>query len=234
MARSQARRDRLSAARGGRGGLSATTAAEMNRARRAAPRGNADEQTLRQSRPRRARSTCANSSRRAASPPGWSRITRCRWSRSNSPFAAARRRIRRARRAPRRCSRACSTRAPAISTTRRSSARSTRRRSRCRSTPSATISAAGCARSTRNLDRAGELLALAINAPRFDEEPFERVREQMNARLRHEANDPGDDGGQGLAPARLRRPSLCPGLRRRGRDPRGDRARRSEGDGAAD
>ena len=43
---------------------------------------------------------------------------------------------------------------------------------------------------TKNLDRAGELLRLAINAPRFDEEPFERVREHMNARLRHDANDP--------------------------------------------
>ena len=32
---------------------------------------------------------------------------------------------------------------------------------------------------------------LAVNAPRFDEEPFERVREHMNARLRHVANDPG-------------------------------------------
>jgi zinc protease len=43
---------------------------------------------------------------------------------------------------------------------------------------------------TKNLDRAGELLRLAINAPRFDEEPFERVREHLNARLRHDANDP--------------------------------------------
>jgi zinc protease len=44
---------------------------------------------------------------------------------------------------------------------------------------------------TKNLDRAAELLRLAVNAPRFDEEPFERVREHMNARLRHAANDPG-------------------------------------------
>src|SRR6516225_535515 len=43
---------------------------------------------------------------------------------------------------------------------------------------------------TKNLDRAAELLRLAVTAPRFDEEPFERVREQMNARLRHDANDP--------------------------------------------
>ena len=43
---------------------------------------------------------------------------------------------------------------------------------------------------TKNLDRAAELLRLAINAPRFDQEPFERVREHMNARLRHDANDP--------------------------------------------
>ncbi|HEX9169310.1 MAG TPA: pitrilysin family protein [Roseiarcus sp.] len=44
---------------------------------------------------------------------------------------------------------------------------------------------------SKNLDRAAELLRLAVNAPRFDEEPFERVREHMNARLRHVANDPG-------------------------------------------
>ena len=44
---------------------------------------------------------------------------------------------------------------------------------------------------TKNLDRAAELLRLAVNAPRFDEEPFERVRDHMNARLRHVANDPG-------------------------------------------
>lgn len=43
----------------------------------------------------------------------------------------------------------------------------------------------------RNLDRAGALLRLALNAPRFDEVPFERVREQMHAQHRHDANDPG-------------------------------------------
>ena len=43
----------------------------------------------------------------------------------------------------------------------------------------------------KNLDRAAELLRLAVNAPRFDEEPFVRVREHANARLRHDANDPG-------------------------------------------
>ncbi len=43
----------------------------------------------------------------------------------------------------------------------------------------------------KNLDRASELLRLALNAPRFDEEPFARVREHSNARLRHDANDPG-------------------------------------------
>ena len=44
---------------------------------------------------------------------------------------------------------------------------------------------------TKNLDRASELLRLAVNAPRFDEEPFLRVREHANARLRHDANNPG-------------------------------------------
>jgi zinc protease len=50
----------------------------------------------------------------------------------------------------------------------------------------------------RNLDRAGELLALALNAPRFDEEPFERVREQVKAHLRHEMNDPGTVAWRGF------------------------------------
>ena len=48
----------------------------------------------------------------------------------------------------------------------------------------------------KNLDRAAELLRLAINAPRFDEEPFHRVREHMNARLRHDANDPATVAGK--------------------------------------
>jgi len=43
----------------------------------------------------------------------------------------------------------------------------------------------------KNLERAAELFRLAVNAPRFDEEPFLRVREQVNARLRQDANDPG-------------------------------------------
>ncbi|HZZ63153.1 MAG TPA: pitrilysin family protein [Roseiarcus sp.] len=43
----------------------------------------------------------------------------------------------------------------------------------------------------KNLDRAAELLRLAVNVPRFDEEPFHRVREHANAKLRHDANDPG-------------------------------------------
>lgn len=42
----------------------------------------------------------------------------------------------------------------------------------------------------KNLDRAAELMRLAVNSPRFDEEPFLRVREHYNARLRHDANDP--------------------------------------------
>ncbi len=42
----------------------------------------------------------------------------------------------------------------------------------------------------KNLDRAAELLRLALNAPRFDEEPFLRVREHAYARLRHDVNDP--------------------------------------------
>jgi zinc protease len=48
----------------------------------------------------------------------------------------------------------------------------------------------------RHLDRAGELLRLALNAPRLDETPFARVREQMNAQLRREANDPAAMAGR--------------------------------------
>jgi zinc protease len=48
----------------------------------------------------------------------------------------------------------------------------------------------------RNVDRAGELLRLAINAPRLDAAPIVRVREQLSASLRHEANDPGSLAGR--------------------------------------
>jgi zinc protease len=51
---------------------------------------------------------------------------------------------------------------------------------------------------TRHLDRAGALLALALNAPRFDEEPFHRVREQVKAHLRHEMNDPNNVAWRGF------------------------------------
>jgi zinc protease len=43
----------------------------------------------------------------------------------------------------------------------------------------------------RNAERACELLRLAVNAPRLDEAPIARVREQLSAGLRNEANDPG-------------------------------------------
>ncbi|MBB3809483.1 M16 family metallopeptidase [Pseudochelatococcus contaminans] len=42
----------------------------------------------------------------------------------------------------------------------------------------------------RNKDRAFELLRLAVVEPRFDDSAVERVREQVLAGLRHEANDP--------------------------------------------
>jgi zinc protease len=48
----------------------------------------------------------------------------------------------------------------------------------------------------RNVDRAGELLRIALNAPRLDEAPITRVREQLAAGLRHEANDPGSLAGR--------------------------------------
>ena len=48
----------------------------------------------------------------------------------------------------------------------------------------------------RHLDRAGELTRLAVNAPRFDEAPTARVREQLLAQIRHEANEPGAVSGR--------------------------------------
>ena len=40
------------------------------------------------------------------------------------------------------------------------------------------------------------IAAPRLNAPRLDAAPFERVREQMNAQLRHEANDPSAMAGR--------------------------------------
>jgi zinc protease len=51
---------------------------------------------------------------------------------------------------------------------------------------------------SKHLDRAVALLALALNAPRFDAEPFDRVREQVKAHLRHETNDPGTVAWRGF------------------------------------
>jgi zinc protease len=43
---------------------------------------------------------------------------------------------------------------------------------------------------SRHTAKAFELLALAVNAPRFDEAPLERVRGQVNAMLKRESKDP--------------------------------------------
>jgi len=43
---------------------------------------------------------------------------------------------------------------------------------------------------TDRRERAAELLALALTAPRFDEEPVERVRAQLSVRVAQRANDP--------------------------------------------
>jgi zinc protease len=48
----------------------------------------------------------------------------------------------------------------------------------------------------RNVDRATELLRLALNAPLLDEAPIVRVREQLSAGLRHEAHDPAAMAGK--------------------------------------
>jgi zinc protease len=43
---------------------------------------------------------------------------------------------------------------------------------------------------TRHAEKAFELMALAVNAPRFDAEPLERVRGQLNAALKRDSSDP--------------------------------------------
>jgi zinc protease len=43
---------------------------------------------------------------------------------------------------------------------------------------------------SRHIDKAFELLALAVNAPRFDAAPLERVRGQLNAVLKRDSKDP--------------------------------------------
>jgi len=43
---------------------------------------------------------------------------------------------------------------------------------------------------TRHVDKAFELLALAVNAPRLDEAPIERVRGQLNAVLKRDSKEP--------------------------------------------
>jgi len=51
---------------------------------------------------------------------------------------------------------------------------------------------------TENRDRAFELLRLALTEPRFDEEPVERIRSQIIARLSRESEDPNSIAGRTL------------------------------------
>ncbi len=48
----------------------------------------------------------------------------------------------------------------------------------------------------RHIDKSFELLALAVNAPRFDEAPLERVRGQINAMLKRESKEPDSMAAQ--------------------------------------
>ena len=70
------------------------------------------------------------------------------------------------------------------------------------------------------------MLRLAVNAPRFDEEPFERVREHMNARLRHDANDPAIARQPQLEGKVVPRSPLWPGGQRDAGNARAHRAGR--------
>lgn len=45
------------------------------------------------------------------------------------------------------------------------------------------------------------LLKLSLNEPRFDPEPFERIRQELLAMLRHRASDPGTVAGEALSAA---------------------------------
>ena len=49
---------------------------------------------------------------------------------------------------------------------------------------------------SRNLDKAFELATLALNAPRFDADPLERVRGQINSVLKRESKDPDSMAAQ--------------------------------------
>jgi zinc protease len=49
---------------------------------------------------------------------------------------------------------------------------------------------------SRHADKAFELMALALNAPRFDAEPIERVRAQLNAVLKRESAEPDSMAAQ--------------------------------------
>ncbi len=51
------------------------------------------------------------------------------------------------------------------------------------------------------LQDAAELLALAVNAPRFDEEPVERMKAQLTTRARRNESDPDAIAGRSLANA---------------------------------
>ena len=143
-----------------------------------------------------ARSMCANSSPRAASTPGWSRITPCRSSRWNSRFRGG------AAQDPAGKAGAATMLAGLLDEGAGDLDSQAFQRALDEKAIEISFHAdrdhiGGRMRTlVRHLDRAAALLRLALNAPRFDEEPFERVREQMNARLRHEANDPGAMSGR--------------------------------------
>ncbi len=49
---------------------------------------------------------------------------------------------------------------------------------------------------TRNIDAAFELLRMAVQSPRFDDDAIERIRSQMIAGLKREANDPDAMAGK--------------------------------------
>ncbi len=78
-----------------------------------------------------------------------------------------------------------------------------------------------------NRAEAFELLKLALTAPRFDPEPIERMRRQLQAMLRRQAEDPGSVANQRFFAATFPGPSLRPGGNGNGRQSRRHNRRRS-------
>ena len=104
---------------------------------------------------------------------------------------------------------------------------------RCASARRATRSTARCACSPTSKDEAFDLLRLAVEQPRFDAAPIDRIRAQMVSGIVANAARSRDGGAGQMGGGALRRPSLCAARRRHGeiagRDHGGRSARLPQG-----